>query len=120
VYIKPASRYPVREDAERKPSPTFAYAYRKAQCARLLEAAYVRGDFRVTMIRPAWTCSEGGSILRAFGWNTFFLDRLRKGQPIIVPGDGTSFWVGWRPRRRNGASRISTITTFSGSKDEYD
>jgi nucleoside-diphosphate-sugar epimerase len=45
------------------------------------------------MIRPAWTYGEGSSILHAFGWGTYFLDRLRKGLPVIVPGDGTSFWV---------------------------
>jgi nucleoside-diphosphate-sugar epimerase len=93
VYTKPADRYPVCEDAERQPSPTFPYAYRKAQCERLLETAQARGDFQVTMIRPAWTYGEGGSILHAFGWGTFFLDRLRRGLPVIVPGDGTSFWV---------------------------
>jgi nucleoside-diphosphate-sugar epimerase len=94
VYTKPASRYPVREDAERKPSSTFPYAFRKAQCEHLLEAAYARGDFQITMIRPAWTYGEGGSILHTFGWGTYLLDRLREGRPVIVHGDGTSFWVG--------------------------
>jgi nucleoside-diphosphate-sugar epimerase len=46
------------------------------------------------MIRPAWTYGEGGAILHTFGWGTYYLDRLRKGKPIIVHGDGTSFWVG--------------------------
>lgn len=49
VYTKPARYYPVREDAERQPSPTFPYAYRKAQCERILEAAHARGDFQVTI-----------------------------------------------------------------------
>ena len=93
VYTKPARRYPVTEDAERAPSPTFPYAFNKAQCERLLEAAHTRGDFAVTMIRPAWTYGEGGSILHPFGWDSYFLDRLRKGKPVIVPGDGTSFWA---------------------------
>jgi nucleoside-diphosphate-sugar epimerase len=93
VYTKPAACYPVREDAERKPAPSFPYAFRKAQCERLLEAAHARGAFQVTMIRPAWTYGEGGSILHTFGWDSTFLDRLRKGKPVIVPGDGTSFWV---------------------------
>ena len=93
VYTKPAQRYPVTEDAERNPSPTFPYAFNKAKCERILEAAHARGDFAVTSIRPAWTYGEGGSILHTFGWNSYFLDRLRKGKPVIVPGDGTSFWV---------------------------
>jgi nucleoside-diphosphate-sugar epimerase len=45
------------------------------------------------MIRPAWTYGEGGAILHTFGWGTYFLDRLRKGKPAIVHGDGTSFWA---------------------------
>ncbi|MBN1582101.1 MAG: NAD-dependent epimerase/dehydratase family protein [Anaerolineae bacterium] len=93
VYTKPAKSYPIREDAERRPSPTFPYAFDKAKCERLFEAAHARGDFAVTTIRPAWTYGEGGSILHSFGWNTFLLDRLRKGKPVIVHGDGTSFWA---------------------------
>jgi nucleoside-diphosphate-sugar epimerase len=93
VYTKPAARYPVCEDAERRPSPSFPYAYRKAECERVLEAAHARGNLNVTMIRPAWTYGEGGSILHALGWGSYFLDRLRRGKPAIVPGDGTSFWV---------------------------
>ena len=93
VYTKPAARYPVREDAERVPSPTFPYAFRKAACERLFEQAHARGDFAVTTIRPAWTYGEGGAILHTFGWNTYLLDRLRRGKPVIVHGDGTSFWV---------------------------
>jgi nucleoside-diphosphate-sugar epimerase len=93
VYTKPAARYPITEDAARSPSPSFAYAFNKARCERILEAAHARGDVAVTMIRPAWTYAEGGTILHTFGWNTFFLDRLRKGRPVIVHGDGTSFWV---------------------------
>jgi nucleoside-diphosphate-sugar epimerase len=93
VYTKPAARYPVREDAERQPSPSFPYAFHKAQCERLLEAAQAEGAFQVTMIRPAWTYGEGGSILHTFGWGSYFLERLRAGKPVIVPGDGTSFWV---------------------------
>jgi nucleoside-diphosphate-sugar epimerase len=94
VYTKPAPRYPVREDAPRVPLPTFPYAFEKARCERLLEAAHARGELAVTLIRPAWTYGEGGRVLHTFGWGTYYLDRLRQGKPIIVHGDGTSFWVG--------------------------
>lgn len=93
VYTKPAPRYPVREDAPRVPSPTFPYAFEKARCERLLEAAHAQGDLCVTMIRPAWTYGEGGTMLHTFGWGTYYLDRLCRGEPIIVHGDGTSFWT---------------------------
>jgi nucleoside-diphosphate-sugar epimerase len=93
VYTKPAARYPVTEDAERNPAPSFPYALNKAKCEFILEDAHTRSDFAVTIIRPAWTYGEGGSILHPFGWNSYFLDRLRKGKPVIVHGDGTSFWA---------------------------
>ena len=93
VYTKPAAVYPVREDAERAPSAAFPYALNKARCERILEAAHARGDFAVTTIRPAWTYGEGGTILHSFGWGSDFLDRIRRGKPVIVHGDGTSFWA---------------------------
>ena len=93
VYTKPAARYPVTEDAEQSPLPSFPYALNKAKCERILEAAHARGDFAVTTIRPAWTYGEGGAMLHPLGWSSYFLDRLRKGKPVIVPGDGTSFWA---------------------------
>jgi nucleoside-diphosphate-sugar epimerase len=91
VYTKPAKRYPVTEDAERKPSPSFRYAYGKAACERVFEQAHQRGDFPVTVIRPAHTYSR--FIIHTLGFGTYFIDRMRKGLPIIVHGDGSSFWV---------------------------
>lgn len=51
-----------------------------------------RGDFPVTVIRPAHTYGEGGSLIHTFGWSTAFLDRLRKGKRIVVHGDASSLW----------------------------
>ena len=93
VYTKPAKRYPIREDAERQPAHSFPYAFNKAACERVLEEAHQRGDFPVTIIRPAHTYGEGGSLIHTFGWETYYFDRIRKGKPIIVHGDGTSLWV---------------------------
>jgi nucleoside-diphosphate-sugar epimerase len=42
--------------------------------------------------RPAATYAEGASVLHSFRGNTTYLDRLRKGKPIIVHGDGQSLW----------------------------
>jgi nucleoside-diphosphate-sugar epimerase len=92
VYTKPAARYPVTEEAERQPAPAFPYAWNKARCEEILFEAHARGDLAVTAIRPAYTYGVG-SILHPLGWNTYFLDRIRRGKPIIVHGDGTSFWT---------------------------
>jgi nucleoside-diphosphate-sugar epimerase len=92
VYTKPAPSYPIREDAPRRPDPKFQYAYDKAICENLLLEAEVRGDFPLTIIRPAYTYGEGRGLLHTFGGSTTVLDRIRKGLPVIVHGDGQSLW----------------------------
>lgn len=93
VYTKPAAAYPITEAAEKLPSTNFMYGYNKARCEELLFAAHERGTLVVTSIRPGHTYGEGGSnLLHALGRGTYHVDRLKKGQPIIVHGNGTSFW----------------------------
>jgi nucleoside-diphosphate-sugar epimerase len=93
VYTKPAARYPITEAAERQPATSFPYAFNKAACERLFERAHERGDFPVTVLRPAHTYGEPGHIIHTLRSGTYFLDRVRRGKPIIVHGDGTSLWV---------------------------
>ncbi len=93
VYTKPAAVYPITEDAERNPSPSFPYAHAKGECEEILWAAHARGDLPATVIRPAYTYGEGRGMLHAWGGATTYLDRLRKGKPIVVPGDGQNLWA---------------------------
>ncbi|NKB66790.1 MAG: NAD-dependent epimerase/dehydratase family protein [Candidatus Latescibacteria bacterium] len=93
VYTKPAAAYPITEEAERLPSETFSYAYNKARCEELLFAAHQRGDLAVTSIRPGHTYGEGGNnLIHPFGFGNSYIDRMKKGQPLILHGNGTSFW----------------------------
>jgi nucleoside-diphosphate-sugar epimerase len=92
VYQKPAPCYPYREsDAPRV--TVGEYGLGKARCEGVLMAAHARGDFAVTCLRPAYTYREGGGLVHSFGWSTTYLDRLRRGKPIVVHGDGTSVWT---------------------------
>ena len=94
VYTKPARQYPIQEDAERQPMPSFPYAYNKAKCERLLEEAHERGDFPVTIIRPAHTYGEGRGLIHSFGLGgAYYFNRIRLGKPIITHGDGSSIWA---------------------------
>jgi len=93
VYTKPATHYPIKEDEQREPSKSNSYASNKAICEKILLEAHRHGDFSATIIRPAYTYGEGRGILHTFGLGTYFIDRVRRGKPIIVHGDGTSFWV---------------------------
>ncbi len=92
VYTKPARHYPIRENAECCPARSFPYAFNKAQCESIILGAHQREAFTATVIRPAHTYGEGGGLIHSLGWRTYYLDRLRKGKPIIVHGDGTSLW----------------------------
>lgn len=89
VYRKPASRYPYTEDEAY--GGLNAYSVNKVACEQILRAAYAHGDFPLTIIRPAYTYGEGRGPLNPFGGA--YLDRLRKGKPIIVHGDGSSLWT---------------------------
>jgi nucleoside-diphosphate-sugar epimerase len=91
VYTKPAARYPVRE--EEPFGGIGAYAIDKVSCEKLLWAAHTRGDVAVTVLRPAYTYGEGRAILHSFGGRSTTIDRIRKGKPILVHGDGSSLWV---------------------------
>lgn len=91
VYQKPATRYPYTE-AEPYGGLN-AYGRNKVVCEKTLLAAHERGDFPVTIIRPAYTYGETRGALYPMGsWNTYY-DRLCKGKPIISHGDGSSLWV---------------------------
>jgi nucleoside-diphosphate-sugar epimerase len=94
VYAKPATQYPIGDGEPRSTSGTFIYGVQKAQCEEILLAAHARGDFALTILRPAYTYGEGSrGILHTFGWATTYLDRLRRGKPVVVHGNGTSLWV---------------------------
>ena len=90
VYTKPAANYPIREDSERQPRQSFPYAYDKAICERLFEDAHARGDFQLTIIRPAHTYV--GGVIDSLRGGAHYYDRILKGRPIVVHGDGQSLW----------------------------
>lgn len=91
VYRKPASRYPYTEAENYGGLNT--YSRNKVLIEQTLLAAHHKIDFPVTIIRPAYTYGEGRGPIHSFGFKTTYLDRLRKSKPIIVHGDGSSFWV---------------------------
>lgn len=91
VYQRPASRYPYLEDEPR--IGISDYAKNKIVCEDLLMEAHSKGAFATTIIRPAHTYGDGHTLIHSLGWSTTFLDRLKKGKPVVVHGDGNSLWV---------------------------
>jgi len=91
VYKKPSFNLPYRENEPRQGITD--YGKNKVICEDIFMEAHHNNKFYTTIIRPAATYGEGGTIIHTFGWSTSYLDRIRKGKPIIVHGDGSSLWV---------------------------
>ena len=91
VYAAPAACYPIHEDEPLRPAG--AYARGKATCEDILLTAHARGDLPVTILRPAQTYGEGAVPAHVFGRRGGVLHRLRSGQPVLLPGDGTALRV---------------------------
>ena len=87
VYMKPATKFPYTE-AEPRTSLS-DYGRNKVICEDLFLASGVP----TTIIRPAATYGEGGNVIHTLGWDTSFVDRMRRGLPVIVMGDGSALWT---------------------------
>ncbi len=90
VYPKPADAYPVRE--EHRLGAQFASGQNKIECERLCREAQADGGFALTVIRPGHTYGEGGGVINTLGAPTSFLDRFRRGKPLVVHSDGNGLW----------------------------
>jgi nucleoside-diphosphate-sugar epimerase len=92
AYQKPPS-HPVITESTPLHNPFWQYSRDKIACEELLTKAYREEGFPVTIVRPSHTYDM--VIPAAIGsWEDFTLiDRMRRGKPVVIPGDGTSLWV---------------------------
>jgi nucleoside-diphosphate-sugar epimerase len=89
AYQKPPARLPILESTPLR-NPFWQYSRDKIACEDLLMAAYRDHGFPVTIVRPSHTYDRT-SIPTMSGWTD--IDRMRRGQPVVVHGDGTSLWT---------------------------
>jgi nucleoside-diphosphate-sugar epimerase len=99
VFISSASAYqkppthPIITESTPLYNPRWAYSRNKIACEDRLMRAYREDGFPVTIVRPSLTYDPNFPIAIG-GWGCYTLaDRLLKGQPIIVHGDGSSLWT---------------------------
>jgi len=92
VYQKPPAHYLITE-ATPLHNPYWDYSRNKIACEARLMRAHAEAEFPVTIVRPSHTYDLNLPV--AIGGGAFYTvaDRLKKGRPIIVHGDGTSLWV---------------------------
>jgi nucleoside-diphosphate-sugar epimerase len=89
AYQTPASNLPIRESTPLE-NPVWEYSRNKIACEELLVAEYRRSKFPFTIVRPSHTYDRT-SVPVEGGYTV--IDRMLKGKPIIVHGDGTSIWT---------------------------
>ena len=92
AYQKPPAHYVIRESTPLH-NPFWQYARDKIACEKRLMAAYHGEGFPATIVRPSMTY-DANLPVAVGGWGSYTLaDRLLRGLPIVVHGDGSSLWV---------------------------
>ena len=89
AYQKPPAHLPVTESTPLD-NPYWAYSRNKIACEERLLQAYREEKFPMTIVRPSHTYDK--TLLPMHGGYSM-VDRMRKGKPVIVHGDGTSLWT---------------------------
>ena len=89
AYQKPVASLPITESTPLR-NPFWKYSRDKIACEDALVRAYREGGFPGTVVRPSHTYDKISLPLDG-GWTV--IDRMRRGRPVVVHGDGTSLWV---------------------------
>jgi len=89
AYQTPPATLPVTEAAILD-NPVWQYSRDKAACEERLLRAYREEKFPFTIVRPSHTYSAVYVPVHG-NWTT--IDRMLRGLPVIVHGDGTSLWT---------------------------
>jgi len=94
AYQKPPAHYLITESTTLA-NPYWEYARQKIACEERLMQAYREEDFPVTIVRPSLTYGQTLIPLVLNSWQKSYtaVDRMIRGQKLVVPGDGTSLWV---------------------------
>jgi nucleoside-diphosphate-sugar epimerase len=89
VYQKPPALLPIVESTPLL-NPGWRYANDKILCEDVLNAAYRDKQYPITVVRPSHTYDQRTPPVYG-GWTQ--IDRMRRGKPVVVHGDGTSLWT---------------------------
>jgi nucleoside-diphosphate-sugar epimerase len=89
AYSVPPGHLPITESTPLC-NPFWQYSRDKIACEERLVRAYRADGFPVTIVRPSHTYDA--SLLPVHGGWTV-VDRMRRGLPVVVHGDGSSLWT---------------------------
>lgn len=94
AYQKPQRNYLITEETPLV-NPYWQYSRDKIASEQLLLEAYAASGFPVTIVRPSHTYGDTAIPAALTSWSHpwSLVERIRKGQPIVIHGDGTSLWT---------------------------
>jgi nucleoside-diphosphate-sugar epimerase len=94
AYQRPVKHYLITESTPLE-NPFWEYARAKIAAETTLRQAHRDSGFPGVIIRPSLTYGETQITLPVNSWARSYtaVDRLRRGLPVIIPGDGTSLWT---------------------------
>jgi nucleoside-diphosphate-sugar epimerase len=99
IFISSASAYqkppahPFVTESTPLCNPFWEYSRNKIACEERLNRAYRDEGFPITIVRPSLTYDTVIPVAIG-GWKEYtVIDRIKKGERIIVHGDGTSLWT---------------------------
>ncbi len=93
AYKRPYRSIPTVESAESLfDDPSFEYAWNKAQVERYLGEEFRSCQLPVTIIRPSLTYGPGAANVGVLRQNYGIIERIRKGKPLVMFGDGSTPW----------------------------
>lgn len=95
VYQKPPAPPYLITESTRRANPHWEYARKKIAAELVLEKAHHATKFPYTIVRPSLTYGDDQIPLVLNAWQQPWtaIDRMRRGAPLIIPGDGTSLWT---------------------------
>lgn len=94
AYQKPVKNYIITEETPLE-NPYWDYSRNKIACENRLMKAYRQEGFPVTIVRPSHTYGPTQIPFAVSSWihPWTVVERMGRGQKVIVPGDGASLWV---------------------------
>jgi nucleoside-diphosphate-sugar epimerase len=99
IFISSASAYqkppahPIITESTPLHNPYWQYSRDKIACEMRLDEAFRKEGFPSVIVRPSLTYATVFPVAIG-GWKCYTLaDRMLKGEPIIVHGDGSSLWT---------------------------
>ena len=94
AYQKPVLDYQIREDTPLV-NPYWDYSRNKIAAEEVLMKAVREKAFPGVIVRPSLTYGEKLIPLIVNSWNKSYtvVARMKRGEKVIIPGDGTSLWT---------------------------